>query len=86
VTISRRHVVRNAALTVAAATSGLTTVFGGAATVTAPQRAATLVTALLLAAAVVNLDTLLFLGGLGSMVADPDKGQHPWASSSPQRP
>lgn len=86
VTIGRRHVVRNAALTVAATTSVLIAVFGGASAVTAPHRAAAVVAALLLATAVVNLDTLLFLGGSGSTAATPDKGQHPWASSSPQRP
>jgi hypothetical protein len=85
VTIGRRHVVRNAALTVAAATSGLIGATLGA-TVTAPQRAGAVVAALLLATTVVNLDTFLFLGGLDPTAAHPDKGKHPWPSSSPQRP
>jgi len=82
VTVGRRHVVRNAVLTVAAATCGLI----GAGTVTAPQRAGAVVAAFLLATAVVHLDTFLFLGGLGPTAATPDKGKHPWPSSSPQRP
>lgn len=86
VTIGRRHVVRNAALSVATATSGLIGVLGDATAVTTPQRAGTVVAALLLATVVVNLDTFLFLGGLGPTAATSDKGKHPWPSSSPQRP